>query len=95
MFDSSAELTDELAYKVTRGTVEGIGELQECSITKEEMCNNMLMGLHFLTLYSHFQGYFKFEDRSYNKIKLPDMLRFLNLKACVISPQKAHPILDV
>ena len=54
MFDSSAELADELAYNVTRGTVEGIVELEECSINTEKMCSNLLIGLHFLTLNSHF-----------------------------------------
>ena len=54
MFDSSVELTDELAYNVTRGTVDGIVEMEECSINKEKMCSNLLKGLHFLTLHSHF-----------------------------------------
>lgn len=42
LFDSTATLT-ELDYKVTRGTVEGTGELEECSISKENFCSNLII----------------------------------------------------
>ena len=43
LFDSSAVLTTELEYRVTRGEVNCTLELEECSITTEAQCENLMI----------------------------------------------------